>query len=213
LEQNTIVIFSSDNGPENTSRSEEKGEGYGGYYSVGSTGGLRGRKRSLYEGGVRLPFIVRWPGHVPAGVIDKTTALAALDVLPTLCAAVGATLPAGYKPDGEDMLPALLGEPKQRTTPLFWDWRGKDTPRDCWPRWAVRDGDWKLVMDDQNRRELYHLPGDWSEQHDLAKERPDKLAELTAELTAWKALLPKEPAADCISMEGRARRDARAPRK
>jgi hypothetical protein len=104
-------------------------------------------------------------------------------------------------------------EPKQRTTQLFWDWRGKDTPRDCWPRWAVRDGDWKLVMDDQNRRELYRLPDDWSEQHDLAKERPDKVAELTAKLTDWKASLPKEPAAQCISKEGRARRGVRTPKK
>jgi len=163
----------------------------------------------LYEGGVRLPFIVRWPGHVPAGAIDKTTVLAAVDFLPTLCAAVGAIVPDGYKPDGENMLPALLGDPKQRTTTLFWDWRGKDTPKDCWPRWAVRDGDWKLVTDGHNRTELYRSFDDWSEQQNLAQEHPGKLAELTAKLTAWKATLPKEPAAECISKEGRARRGAR----
>jgi N-acetylgalactosamine-6-sulfatase len=207
LEQNTLVIFSSDNGPENTGRDKEsRGElrgGYGGYYSVGSTGGSRGRKRSLYEGGVRLPFIVRWPGHVPAGNVNKTTSVASVDLLPTMCAAVGVRLPDGYKPDGENMLPALLGGENQRTKPIFWDWRGKDTPADCWPRWAVRDGDWKLVTDNGRRAELYHSPDDWAEARNVAKENPEIVTKLSAELAAWKASLPKEPAKEFISKGGR----------
>jgi arylsulfatase A-like enzyme len=69
----------------------------------------------------------------------------------------------------------------------------------------VRNGDWKLVTDGQDRTELYRLPDDWSEQHNIAQEHPEKLAELTAKLTAWRTSLPKEPAAHCISKEGRAR--------
>ncbi len=215
LEQNTLVIFSSDNGPENTGRDKEsRGElrgGYGGFYSVGSTGGSRGRKRSLYEGGVRLPFIVRWPGHVPAGKVNKTTALAAVDLLPTLCAVTGTSLPAGYKTDGENLLPALLGQETARTMPIFWDWRGKDTPADCWPRWAVRDGDWKLVTDNASRKELYHSPDDWAEGRNVAKEHADIVAKLSAKLEAWKTTLPKEPAQEFISKEGRVKRRVHKP--
>ncbi len=183
LEENTLVIFTSDNGPENTGREDRKemGSGYGGYYSVGSTGELRGRKRSLYEGGVRLPFIVRWPGHVPVGQVNRITALSAVDLLPTVCAAVGVSLPDGYQPDGENMLPALLGKEVQRTKPVFWDWRGKDTPRDCWPRWAVRDGDWKLLTDNTGRRELYRSVDDWAESRNMASQHPE-IVEAVSEL-------------------------------
>ena len=219
LAETTLVIFSSDNGPENTGRDQEtRGalrDGYGGYYSVGSTGGLRGRKRSLYEGGVHTPFIIRWPGHVPAGQIDTTTPLSAVDFLPTLCAVAGVKLPENYRPDGENVLPAWLGKPTARTTPLFWDWRGKDTPRDCWPRWAVRDGDWKLVTDDAKRAELYRLPDDWAEAKNLAKENPEIVARLTRSLAAWKATLPKEPSPEFITKEGRgeSRRKAKSKQK
>ena len=94
---NTIVVFSSDNGPEVTH--PEPGQKF--YYSVGSTGGLKGRKRSLYLGGVGTPFIVRWPGKVPAGRVDRTTPIAGVDMFPTLLAAAGIPLPEGYQPDGE----------------------------------------------------------------------------------------------------------------
>jgi arylsulfatase A-like enzyme len=203
LEGNTLVIFASDNGPENTHGEKEKGDGYGGYYSVGDTGGSRGRKRSLYEGGVRLPFLVRWPGHVPAGKIDKTTSIASVDFLPTLCAAVGIKLPDSFRPDGENMLPALTGETRQRTKPLFWDWRGKATPKDCWPRWAVREGDWKLLSDGEKRVELYRSSDDWAEAKDVAKEQPAVVPKLSALLTEWMDSLPKEVPPNCISKERR----------
>ena len=83
LEDNTIVIFSSDNGPEFTAKSRAKKDykgRYDTYYSVGETGGLRGQKRSMFEGGVRTPFVVRWPGHAPAGIKNEITALAAIDL-------------------------------------------------------------------------------------------------------------------------------------
>ena len=130
--------------------------------------------------------------------------LAAVDFLPTVCAAAGVALPDGYRPDGENMLPALLGEPKPRTTPLFWNWRGSATPQDCWPRWAVRDGDWKLLADDGGRVELYRPAEDRAEARNLATEHPDVVKRLSAQLAEWKASLPKDPPAECISRAPRA---------
>jgi arylsulfatase A-like enzyme len=125
LEDNTIVMFSSDNGPEynvgndspQKNHPDAQATGYGTYYSVGETGGMRGRKRSLFEGGVRVPFIVRWPGHTVAGTQNRTTVLTAVDILPTLCAAAGVTLPADYRSDGEDLLAVFNGKPTTRTRP------------------------------------------------------------------------------------------------
>ena len=207
LEQDTIVVFSSDNGPENTHGTmKEMRGGYGGYYSVGETGGKKGRKRSLHEGGVNTPFIVRWPGHVPAGRVDKTTCLSATDLLPTICAAVGVSLPNDYAGDGENMLPAWRGTKTKRTKPIFWDWNGTNRPPTNWPRWAVRDGDWKLlVTDDGDRVELYHIAEDRAEANDLAVRHPELVKQLTARLESWKATLPKNPPAEFLSSKRRTR--------
>lgn len=163
LEQNTIVIFSSDNGPENTGGPDQKGTpgAWRSYYSLGETGGLRGRKRSIYEGGVRVPFILRWPGHAPAGVKNEATVLTAVDLLPTFCAAAGLTPPADAHGDGENLLEAFKGKPVLRTKPIFWRYMAKDL--------AVRDGDWKLVCNfDGTQSELHNLKSDRAE--DVAKD-------------------------------------------
>lgn len=208
---NTLVIFSSDNGPESTG--PDKGEdndptvglkGYGTHYSVGDTGGLRGRKRSLFEGGVRVPFIVRWPGHAPEGMTNDTTVITAVDLLPTLCAAGGVELPAEYRGDGENMLPAFNGKKVVRTRPIFWEWRGNNREPDWWPDLAVRDGDWKLAMtDDGKRTELYRLDHDRAEASDVAAEHPDIVARLTGLIRGWQATLPTGPDPDCTSKEAR----------
>lgn len=212
LEKNTIVMFSSDNGPEDTRPKPGKEKvdpdanvkGYDGYYSVGETGGLRGRKRSVFEGGVRTPFIVRWPGQTPAGVKNNTTVFTAVDLLPTLCAAAGVLIPDDYEGDGENLLDALKGKSIVRTKPIFWDWRGKKSEPDYWPRLAVREGDWKLVMtDDASRTELYRLADDRDESKNLAKQHPDVVARLTQLVIDWKATLPKEPNPDCRSKQVR----------
>jgi N-acetylgalactosamine-6-sulfatase len=200
LESNTLVFFSSDNGPENNNpRQTELRDGYGGAYSVGATGGLRGRKRSLYEGGVRTPLIVRWPGHVPAGRVETAASLASVDFLPTICSVANVSLPPGFVGDGENVLDALEGRSWKRTKPLFWDWRGSQTPAHCWPRWAVRSGDWKLLTDDGTRVELYRVSEDRAEEHDVAKVNNEVVQRLTADLTAWRATLPKEPPKEFLS--------------
>ncbi len=212
VEDNTIVMFSSDNGPERTApKAGTMGDpdagtnGYNGYYSVGSTGGLRGRKRSLFEGGVRVPFIVRWPGHTPAGKRDDTTAFTAVDLLPTLCAAAGVALPQSYKGDGEDLLSAIKGEAVKRTRPIFWEWRGGGGGGDdYWPNLAVREGDWKLVMTyNASRTELYKLTDDRTESKDVAKDHPDTVARLVRMAGEWKATLPTKPDPSCISTADR----------
>lgn len=202
LEERTLVIFSSDNGPERTGQEKQKElrGGYGTYYSTGSTGGLRGRKRSLYEGGVRVPFIVRWPGHAPPGIRNDRTSIAAVDLLPTLCAAAGVSLPADFTPDGENLLAAFTGWPVARTRPIFWEWGGFNAEPDWWPRLALRDGDWKLVMDNDGKRvELHQLLNDRAEAGDSAKEHPEIVARLTKLALEWKATLPKQPDPACVT--------------
>ena len=212
VESNTIVMFSSDNGPENTApKAGVAGDpdagvkGYNGYYSLGETGGLRGRKRSLFEGGVRVPFIVRWPGKTPAGAKNDTTVFTAVDLLPTLCAAAGITLPKSYKGDGENLLAAFKGESVKRRRPIFWEWRAGRNANDFWPKLAIREDDWKLVMtEDTSRVELYKVSTDRTEAKDLAKEHPDIVARLTKMANDWRATLPDKPDPLCISLPDRA---------
>ncbi len=202
LEQNTLVLFSSDNGPEFTGGENEKElrGGYGTYYSTGSTGGLRGRKRSLYEGGVRVPFLVRWPGHTPAGSINMATVLTAADLLPTLCAAAGVALPSGYQSDGENVLDAFRGKPFVRSKPVFWDFRAGNRQVDCWAEIGVREGEWKLMMDaNAQRRELYRVAGDRTESDEMGAQNLQTLERLTKLALDWKASLPAVPDPACCS--------------
>ncbi len=196
LEENTIVVFSSDNGPENTGGPDQKGKpgAWRNYYSLGETGGLRGRKRSLFEGGVRVPFIVRWPGHTPEGMQNETTVLTAIDLLPTFCAAAGVTPPAAAQGDGENLLAAFKGESVLRTQPFFWRYRADSL--------AVRDGDWKLVSNfDGTQSELHNLQWDRAEDaaKDQSKAHPEIVARLTKMVLDWNATLPTEADPTCLS--------------
>ncbi len=207
VDDNTFVIFSSDNGPENTH--PNPGDKF--YYSVGDTGGMRGRKRSLLMGGVCVPFIARWPGTIPGGRIDDTTPIAGVDVFPTFLAAAGLPLPKGYQPDGENILPALAGKPWQRSKPMFWFWQGKHTGDD-WPAWAVRDGQWGLVMDeDRKRTELHNLLQDRFQKNNLAARNPGRVRTLQAQLDDWIKTLPPLPSSKQVD-EYWAKRGRGAPK-
>lgn len=207
IDENTLVIFSSDNGPEITGvkkRLEDNatGPGLGTYYSVGETEGLRGRKRSLFAGGVRIPFIIRWPGKVPAGVVDKTTELAAVDLLPTFSELAGAIYPEGYHPDGESIVAAIKGEEYKRKKPIYWDWRFSSNRQNFWPSAAIQVDNWKLLTNKEfNRIELYNINTDWAEQKDVSAENPEKVQALIEKLEMFQATLPEEPPADCFSKE------------
>lgn len=206
LDKNTLVVFSTDNGPEWEGSEKQKihkkndPKGLGKYYSVGETGGLKGQKRSLFAGGVRVPFIVRWPGVVPMDRIDSTSVITAVDLLPTFFEAAGIELPKDYELDGESALKAFKGEPFQRTKPIFWEWRGGENNEYTWPSLGLRYGDWKLVVDvNREKMELYNLVDDWAEQENLAESHPEKLKELSKILEDWKQSLPTEPRANTLS--------------
>lgn len=211
IDDKTLVVFSTDNGPEATrgedqkshekEGKEKKGEpGYGGYYSVGETGGLKGRKRSLFAGGVRVPLVVRWPGVVPAGRTDKKSVVTAVDLLPTFLEVAEVELPKDYKPDGESALSAFKGEEFQRSKAIFWEWRGGDNQDFTWPSTGVRDGKWKLLVNKEEQKvELYDLEADWAEKKDVSAEYPEVVQQLSEKLDAWKTGLPTEPSKNALS--------------
>lgn len=202
IDDNTLVVFSTDNGPEISTdeKDHKKTEGLGKYYSVGESGGLKGEKRSLFSGGIRVPFIVRWPGATPAGIRDTTSVITAVDLLPTFLAAAGVALPEGYEPDGENVLSAFKGEGFTRTKPVFWEWRGGDNQQYTWPSLAIREGPWKLLVNqEQGKLELYNLKKDWAESSDVSARFPEVVAKLHQQLAAWKASLPTEPSSRALS--------------
>ena len=190
LARNTIVIFSSDNGPEDIFVTNA------GHSGVGSAGPFRGRKRSLYEGGVRVPFIVRWPAKIPAGRIDDASVVSAVDFMPTICRLTGAAMPAGHGSDGEDVSDILLGQSRARTRPLMWEWRFNIAGH-VWnrsPQLAIRDGDWKLLLNpDRSRVELYDIPRDALQANNLADKNPDVVARLSEKVLAWQRELAPGP--------------------
>ena len=190
LADNTIVVFSSDNGPEDI---HIRNAGHSG---VGTAGPFRGRKRSLYEGGVRVPFIVRWPGHVPAGKIDEDSVVSGVDFLPTLCELTGSRLPAGYRGDGEDTSDILKGTSRPRQAPLMWEWRFRIAgyPIHHSPMLSIRDGRWKLLLNpDRSRVELFDIPHDRMELNNVAAQHPEVVERLAKAALAWQATLPPGP--------------------
>jgi arylsulfatase A len=193
---NTVVFFTSDNGPETLNRYK------GATRSYGVVGLLRGRKLWLYEGGIRVPGILRWPGKVPPGRTSDEP-LWHLDLLPTICRAVGAKVPTDRAIDGADFSPALQGKKIDRKTPLFWHYyRALGEPRV-----AMREGDWVILAHcgplpkgaggslragdmalikaaKLTTFELYNLHDDLSQNHDLARQEPERLRALSARLRA-----------------------------
>ena len=193
LSENTVVIFSSDNGPESGLMAFTSH--YGGASST-STGPFRGIKRSLYEGGIREPFIVRCPGMTPAGKVNSSTVIGGVDFLPTVCGLAGAELPDGMMLDGENMAVALEGKPRYKSKPLMWENRfpvyGHVIHKS--PMLAIRDGRWKLLMNpDESRIELYDIPNDPTELNNLAEKNPGIVARLSDRVMKWQATLPDGP--------------------
>ncbi len=173
LDDNTIIVFTSDNGGLSTA------EG-----SPTSNFPLRGGKGWLYEGGIREPLLVSYPGRVKPGVSD--TPVIGADFFPTLLALAGLNAGPGKAPDGIDFSPALA-EGALPARKLFWHYPHYSN-QGGGPGSAVRDGDFKLIQwFDGDRVELYNLADDPGEQHDLAAKMPEKVAAMKAALDSWRA--------------------------
>jgi arylsulfatase A-like enzyme len=162
LTDDTLVFFLSDNG--------------GPVVSSSSNLPLRAQKATVYEGGIRVPFLLQWPRRLPRGEVCDDPVIS-LDILPTALAAAGASLPEGGKIDGLDLLPYLTEENKGRPHESLY-WRQG-------PRAAIRKGDWKLVRVEGKPIELYNLAADVSETNSLAREEPDQVAQLSRALASW----------------------------
>lgn len=184
LDKNTIVIFASDNGP---------GPDFpGNPRSLG----MRGQKASLYEGGIRMPFIVRWPGKTPAGRVDEKSLISSVDLFPTLCQLAGVPLPKNNAFDGEDLSAALLGKSTVRERLIHWEFghpktHANESNKKNSPNLAVREGKWKLLVNaDGTFVELYDLESDRNETRNMAKEKPEIAHRLTDAVMKWKKTLP-----------------------
>jgi arylsulfatase A-like enzyme len=194
IASHTIVVFLSDNGPTAWPRYYKEG-----FAPPGSTAGFRGRKWSLYEGGIRVPLIVRYPGHTPAGAVDTTTIASSLDLFPSLCRLARITPPA-VDFDGEDLSSAFLGKPQTRRKDLFWEY-GRDASYlrpgrtgDQSPNLAIRSGQWKaLVNDNGSGLELYDFSRSQSERQNIAAQQPEVARRLSQRLLAWRRALPALP--------------------
>lgn len=196
LDKNTLVFFTSDNGPETLNRYR------GAQRSYGSPGDLRAMKLWLYEGGIRVPGILRWTGKIKPGQVSSEP-VCGVDVLPTFCELAGARAPRDRKLDGSSFAPVLQGKPVKRAVPLYWHYFNSLGQ----PKAAMRVGDWMILghREGPNRGhgrnvnpmtmkrikseklakfELYDLKSDLKQQQNLAKKHPEKLKELSQRLIA-----------------------------
>lgn len=170
LSDNTLVVFLSDNG--------------GARGTTANNGALRNFKHSVYEGGLRVPFLVRWPERIPAGTVSDEPVIS-IDVFSTVLAAAGIEPPDELQLDSRDMLPALAG-PLDRPLheALYWNWIDKDSDTG----WAIRKGRWKLLAD-KGGIELYDLEADIGETRNLASNQPTIVQTLLAEYKNWQSQL------------------------
>jgi arylsulfatase A len=206
LSDETLVVFLSDNGPE-TLNIWPRGTAH----CYGSTGPLRGRKLGVYEGGIRVPAILRWPGRIKPGQVVAEPA-SGVDWLPTFCALAGIEPPRDRALDGVSLLPLFEGRPLARKTPLFWhyyrgfgrakaalregDWKIVglwDGPADLAPNHTLQPGDLKLIKTAKLVDfELYNLREDVGEKNDLAAREPERLEALKRALVRLYAEVQSE---------------------
>jgi arylsulfatase A-like enzyme len=194
---NTIILFMSDNGGQESLNQETDSVEYGGRYAdkphqvLGNNFPLRGWKGDVYEGGIRVPALVNWPGHLTPGASNYP--IHVVDWLPTLCSlAQSDNNTKGIKLDGQNVWPGLTTKsPDENNRQMYWK-TGKES--------AVREGDWKLVMHRATQHsELYNLKADFRETTDLSKKHPDKVLHLMEQLK----LLEKEDGKRHLSATGK----------
>lgn len=191
LSESTFVMFTSDNGPAITS-----------WHPHGSSGPLRAKKGHIYDGGIRVPGMIRWPGNTQAGTVSDEPIIGT-DLLPTLCEIAGIEAPQDRVIDGSSFLPALSGKPIKRERPLYWHfYRASSTTKV-----AIRDGDWKILasLDGPALKggditqeetvayktanlvdfELYNLTEDIDESEELSEIHPERFASMKRQLQQY----------------------------
>ena len=170
ITKETLVIFTSDNGP------------FGG---VGDASPLRADKGHLYEGGIRVPLIVRWPGKVEAGAVEETPVILT-DLHPTILSATGLDLNSTIPNDGHNLLPLLKGKEKLKNRAVYWHYPNFAFHRDNRLGSAIREGDHKLIhFYDTDSVELYNLKNDIGEKNDLSGKMPQLASRLKNKLKVW----------------------------
>ena len=173
IDENTLVVFSSDHGA--TFEVMQKGT----TARLDSNKPFRGQKRQLWEGGVRVPGIVRWPGKVPAGAVSQEV-MHMCDVMPTFLAAAGASVDPKWKVDGMNVLDVWMGKAKAPDRMIFWEWdEGGDK------QLAAMHGNLKLVITGGNKPELFDVVADPAERITLHAVHPQELKKLDEALTQW----------------------------
>jgi len=183
LDNNTIVVFTSDNGGERFSK----------------TWPFTGQKTELLEGGIRIPALVRWPAKIKPAQVTEQVAIS-MDWLPTLLAAAGGTPDAGYQPDGENLLPVILGAESPHPRTLFWRYKANQQR-------AVRSGDWKYLKIADNEF-LFDVVADQHERANLAEKNPDVFAKLKQQWEGWNAsMLPITDDVRTHAVEGKVQAD------
>jgi arylsulfatase A-like enzyme len=160
IEENTLILFFSDNGGA----------------AIGDNKPLRGGKGDMWEGGFRVPFIAKWPGRIPAGTTTDEF-ITSLEVFPTLIAVAQSKAPRNVALDGFNFLPVLQGKQKSSRTEMYWERRSDQ---------AARVGNFKWVKSNKGGG-LFDLSKDISEQHDLSKEQPEVLRQVQSRFAKWKA--------------------------
>ena len=193
LSENTLVIFSSDHGPSKVFNKKYDPDLVGSNSGVntrhnmmGYSGGLRGEKHDQYEGGIRTPFIVRWPNRIPAGKVNGASIVSGLDYLPTLCALLRIDI---HEADfqGENMSDVWLGMDRARKSPLFWKTSDQKSPV------SMLAGKWKIhEIKDTDDHVLYDLSKDEFELEDVSAANPEVVKQMASDINTWKKTLPKE---------------------
>ncbi|MGI8602670.1 MAG: sulfatase-like hydrolase/transferase [Verrucomicrobiales bacterium] len=173
LAERTLVIFTSDHG----ATFESGNQGTSAFHD--SNQPFRGQKRTLWEGGIRVPTALRWPGRIPAGRISNEV-FHLTDVMPSCLAAGGIPADPAWKLDGINMLPAWCEQNRPPSRTLFWEWRAEGNRQ-----LAAMRGDLKLVITGDNRPELFNVQTDPAERRSLTHEFPKLAAEMNRELQSW----------------------------
>jgi arylsulfatase A len=183
LTNDTLVVFTSDNGA-----TFEHGN-QGASATLDSNKPFRGQKRTLWEGGVRVPGVVSWPGRIaPGGVSQDLVHLT--DLLPTFVAAAGAAVDPSWRVDGKNLLPVWLGKEAAPERTLFWEWRAEGADLT-----AAMRGDFKLVVTRGGKPELFNVATDPAERRDVSALHSELAENLKSELDDWLATEIKRPAA------------------